>query len=114
VNGGMPVTERALRHAYGSQYTAEITRLHEHGGAKHHLARDDDVLLPLADVIPLGAPLHQVLSVGDIVFMVGVFWVIAAATKGAVGRHRPRSRPGVTPELTDVPDQAKPAADQGW
>jgi hypothetical protein len=114
VNGGMPVTVRALRHAYASQYTAEITRLQEHGGAKHHLARDDDVLLPLADVIPLGSPLHQVLSVGDIVFMAGVFWVIAAATKGAVGRHRPRSRPGTRPELRDVPDRAKPAAEQGW
>jgi hypothetical protein len=111
-NGGMPVTERAIRHASGAQYTAEITRLQEQGGAKHHLARDDDVLLPLADVIPLGAPLHQVLSVGDIVFMAGVLWVIAAATKGAVGRHRPGSRPRATPELTDVPDRAKPAADQ--
>ena len=114
VNGGMPVTVSALRHAYASQYPAEITRLQEHGGAKHHLARDDDVLLPLADVIPLGAPLHQVLSVGDIVFMAGVFWVIAAATKGAVGRHRPRSRPGATPGPSDVPDRAKPAAEQGW
>jgi len=94
VNGGMPVTERALRQAYGSRAASEIVRLQEEGGAKHHLARDDDVLLPLADVIPVGSPLHQVLSAGDIVFMAGVFWVIAAATKGAAGRHRPGTTRG--------------------
>jgi Family of unknown function (DUF5317) len=96
VNGGMPVTEHALRQAYGSSYRAEVALLQRHGGAKHHLARDDDVLVPLADRIPVPAPLHQVLSPGDIVFMVGVFWVIAAATKGTSGRHRPgatRGRP---------------------
>lgn len=88
LNGGMPVTEDAIRRADPARATAELARLQEHGGAKHHLARDDDVLLPLADVIPLGSPLNQVLSAGDVVFMVGVFWVIAAATKGAAGRHR--------------------------
>ncbi|MGH2555484.1 MAG: DUF5317 domain-containing protein [Actinomycetota bacterium] len=88
VNGGMPVTEHALRQAYGPRASSEIVRLQEEGGAKHHLAREDDVLLQLADVIPVGSPLHQVLSAGDIVFMAGVFWVIAAATKGAAGRHR--------------------------
>jgi hypothetical protein len=88
VNGGMPVTEQAIREAYASRAASEISRLQQRGGAKHHLARDDDVLLPLADVIPVGSPLHQVLSAGDIVFMAGVFWVITAATKGAAGRHR--------------------------
>jgi uncharacterized protein DUF5317 len=105
VNGGMPVTEHALRQAYSSRAASEIARLQEHGGAKHHLARDDDVLLPLADVIPVGSPLHQVLSAGDIVFMAGVFWVIAAATKGAAGRHRPgttRGRPGARDPATQA------------
>jgi hypothetical protein len=88
VNGGMPVTEDAIHDAYGRRSSAEVTRLRQRGGAKHHLARDDDVFLPLADVIPVGAPFHQVLSVGDLVFMAGVFWVIAAGTKGAAGRHR--------------------------
>jgi hypothetical protein len=105
VNGGMPVTEQAIRQAYGSRSPTEITRLREHEGAKHHLARDDDVLLPLADVIPVGAPLHQVLSAGDLVFMVGVFWVIAAATKGEAGRHRPRATRG-SPVARD---RARPA-----
>ena len=107
VNGGMPVTEHALRQAYGSRYAAEIDLLQEHGGAKHHLARDDDDLVSLADVIPVGGPLHQVLSPGDIVFMLGVFWVIAAATRGATGRHRP----GTTRGPPGARDRAKPAAD---
>ncbi|HEY3208471.1 MAG TPA: DUF5317 domain-containing protein [Actinomycetota bacterium] len=107
LNGGMPVTQNALRQAYGSSYAAEIARLQEHGGAKHHLARDDDVLVSVADVIPVGGPLHQVLSVGDIVFMAGVFWVIAAATRGATGRHRP----GATRGSPDARDLAAPAVD---
>lgn len=107
VNGGMPVTDHALRRAYGSSYPAEVATLREHGGAKHHLARDDDVLVSLADVIPVGTPLHQVLSVGDIVFMTGVFWVIAAATRGAVGRHRPRATRGPP----GARDRARPAVD---
>jgi hypothetical protein len=107
VNGGMPVTEHAIRQAYPSRSATEITRLQEQGGAKHHLARDDDVLLPLADVIPVGAPLHQVLSAGDLVFMAGVFWVIAAATKGAAGRHRPRATRG----SLVARDRARPAVE---
>ncbi len=107
VNGGMPVTEHALRQAYGTRYSAEIELLQEHGGAKHHLARDDDVLVSLADVIPVDGPLHQVLSPGDIVFMLGVFWVIAAATRGATGRHRPRATRGPP----GARDRARPAED---
>ena len=99
VNGGMPVTEQALRQGHGSHASAELVRLQKEGGAKHHLARDDDVLLPLADVVPIGSPVHQVLSAGDIVFMTGALWVIAAATKGAAGRHRP----GATQEPQDAP-----------
>jgi hypothetical protein len=109
VNGGMPVTARAIEQAYGPRSAMEIKRLQERGGAKHHLARDDDDFVFLADVIPLGSPLHQVLSVGDLVFMVGVFWVIAAATKGAAGRHRP----GTTRESRGARDRATPAPGLG-
>jgi hypothetical protein len=109
VNGGMPVTRHALREAYGAGYGEQVSLLETHGGTKHHLARADDVLIPLADKIPLGTPLHQVLSPGDIVFMVGVFWVIAAATKGPPGRHRP----GATRGLRVVRDPATSTADRG-
>ena len=46
-NGGMPVTGSALV-ASGQQDT--LTFLINDGGAKHHLASGQDVLLPLADV----------------------------------------------------------------
>jgi Family of unknown function (DUF5317) len=103
------VTARAIQQAYGPRSAVEITRLQERGGAKHHLARDDDDFVFLADVIPVGSPLHQVLSVGDLVFMVGVFWVIAAATKGAAGRHRP----GATRESRVLRDPARSAPGRG-
>lgn len=86
VNGGMPVSGGALRQAYGPRYLETRQDLLEHGGAKHHLERPDDVLMPLADVIPIGPPVRQVFSIGDLVFMAGVAWVLAAATK----RGRPR------------------------
>ncbi len=88
VNGGMPVNEHALRVAGGPRYAATIHDLLEHGGAKHHLARPDDVLLPLSDAIPMGWPIRNVFSVGDLMSMAGIAWVLAAATKGPAGRHR--------------------------
>jgi hypothetical protein len=92
VNGGMPVNQRALEIAGGPRYAATISDLLQHGGAKHHLARDDDVLLPLSDVIPVSWPTRNVFSVGDLIAMLGIAWVLAAATKGPAGRHRLRSR----------------------
>jgi hypothetical protein len=88
INGGMPVSQEAMRRAYGADYPVILRELELNGGAKHHLSRPDDVLLPLTDVIPLGRPVHLVLSVGDVLFFLGVTWVIAAATKGPPGRHR--------------------------
>jgi hypothetical protein len=95
LNGGMPVSDSALRSAYGSGYAAMRRDLVEHGGAKHHLAGPDVVLRPLTDVIPVGKPVRLVLSVGDLLFYVGVVWLLAATTRGrdrAVG-DRPRSAP---------------------
>ncbi|TMK96151.1 MAG: hypothetical protein E6G40_13440 [Actinobacteria bacterium] len=92
LNGGMPVSRTALQRAYGPSYRATLAELTAGGGAKHHLARRDDVLLPLSDVIPLGGPIHLVLSAGDVFFFLGVTWVIAAGTKGPPGRHRQRVR----------------------
>lgn len=91
VNGGMPVSDRALRQAFGPAYPEAKQDLLLRGGAKHHLQRPDDVLVPLADVIPIGPPVRQVFSVGDLLFMAGVVWVLAAATRG-VGSGRARVR----------------------
>jgi hypothetical protein len=82
-NGGMPVTRSALV-ASGQQDT--LTLLIDDGGAKHHLASSQDVLLPLADVIPLRG-VDQVVSVGDVATYAGVMWLV-------VGAMRRRSRRG--------------------
>ncbi len=92
VNGGMPVGESALRAAAGDQYRQTLRHLTEGGGAKHHLERPDDVLLPLADVIPLGPPLRSVLSVGDTLWLLGGAWVVAAATRRPFALEDPRYR----------------------
>jgi len=78
-NGGMPVSEPALRAAAGPYYQQTLTRLTVHGGAKHHLERPGDELVGLSDVLPVGAPVRQVLSVGDLLWLAGAAWVVARA-----------------------------------
>jgi hypothetical protein len=119
VNGGMAVSRSALRQAYGQDYPTVLRDLEENGGAKHHMARPDDVLLPLTDVIPLGPPVRLVLSVGDVLFFLGVSWVIAAATKGPAGRHRAGAvkenaagELALRPEPTALPPQTPQARAQ--
>lgn len=87
-NRGMPVTREAL---VASGQADTLRSLLEHGGAKHHLADADDVLLPLADVIPLGPPIRQAISVGDVFVNAGAFWFVVASMR------RPRARRGVGP-----------------
>ena len=82
LNGGMPVSDAALRAAYGSGYAEQRRELIQGHQTKHHLERPDDVLVPMADVIPVGGPVHQVLSVGDLVWLVGTGWVVAGMTRG--------------------------------
>jgi hypothetical protein len=105
INGGMPVSREALQQAYGSGYASILRDLEVNGGAKHHMSRPDDVLLPLTDVIPLGSPVRLVLSAGDVLFFLGVTWVIAAATKGPPGRHRVGNQRAALP-LAAVADPA--------
>jgi hypothetical protein len=90
LNGGMPVDDHALRVAYGSNYQSTLHSLLTSGGAKHHLQRPSDALTPLSDVIPIGKPVGNVFSVGDMVALFGVAWVMAEATKGPPGKHRVR------------------------
>ena len=81
-NHGMPVTRNALER---SNQSATLADLVANGGAKHHLADDGTILLPLGDVIPLGAPFDQAISVGDVCVQLGVAWFIVFAM--------PRRRP---------------------
>jgi Family of unknown function (DUF5317) len=82
VNGGIPVSRSALI-ASGQRDT--LTLLINDGGAKHHLATSDDVLLPLADVIPIRG-VDQVVSVGDLATYAGIIWFMVASM-----RRRPHS-----------------------
>jgi uncharacterized protein DUF5317 len=81
-NHGMPVTRQAL---VSSGQEATLADLRAHGGAKHHLADTDSVLLSLADAIAIPRPIGQVVSVGDLCVHLGVGWCVAAAL-------RPRQR----------------------
>jgi len=89
-NGGMPVSDHALRVAYGSGYAEQRRELVAgEGGAKHHLQRHGDELLFLTDVIPAGAPIHIIVSFGDLLTFVGAGWVVAAATLGHPATRAP-------------------------
>ncbi len=82
VNDGMPVTRHALEASGQGNLLQDLIH---NGGAKHHLAGSGDVLLPLGDVIPIGKPIRQVVSAGDLVVYAGMIWLIVA-----VMRRRPR------------------------
>lgn len=97
INGGMPVEGYALTK---SGQADTLTLLIEEGGAKHHLASDEDELLFLADVLPIAPPIRQAVSAGDVVAYAGVAYVIVA------GMHRDRRRrsaPDATLETEGAP-----------
>lgn len=94
VNAGMPVSREAL---IASHQPEAIDELDEDGIAKHHLAGDGDVLLFLADVIPVGKPFDQVISAGDLVVYSGVIWLVA----GVMRRRGPARAPAPPPERID-------------
>lgn len=84
LNGGMPVSREAVR-AAGADGTIVIE-----DGAKHHLMTDEDVLRPLADVIPVPQPFGIVFSIGDVLLYTGMAWWCFAVTRG---RFRENRRP---------------------
>jgi hypothetical protein len=108
VNGGMPVSRHALAVAYGPGYQTTFRELTTNGGAKHHLARPDDVLLPLSDLIPIGKPVGNVFSAGDMVSLVGIAWVLAAATKSGSGESRIAGSDGTATPTPPASADARP------
>jgi uncharacterized protein DUF5317 len=78
VNGGMPVSRAAV---VASGQIDTLEGLTHHRGVKHHLARPDDRLLSLGDVIAIPQPVGQVISLGDVFTYAGVGVVIAAAMR---------------------------------
>jgi hypothetical protein len=83
-NQGMPVTRDALE---GSNQSTTLAQLITDGGAKHHLTDDATMLLPLGDVIPLGRPFDQAISIGDICVQLGAAWFIVFS----MPRRHPRT-----------------------
>ena len=91
-NQGMPVTRHAL---IASHQQATLYELTHSGGAKHHLAASSDVLLPLADAIPIDGPIHQAVSIGDIATHLGIAWFVVGAMR--------RRRRAVDPPIRTLP-----------
>jgi hypothetical protein len=108
VNGGMPVKDQALRQAAGSRYEQSRLRLVEKGGLKHHLARPDDVLLPLSDVVGIGAPVANVFSPGDLLSYAGVAWALAELTRRPRYPRRESVDASITQERGDGPVERPP------
>jgi hypothetical protein len=92
-NHGMPVTSDAL---VRSDQADTLHSLITDGGAKHHLATDETVMLPLADVIPIGTPVRQVVSIGDLFVHLGVGWFIVMAMRRR--QRQSTAEAGVEPE----------------
>lgn len=99
VNEGMPVTRDALVRS-GQMSTLEF--LVEEGGAKHHLAGPQDDLLFLGDVIPIGPPIRQAISLGDVFTYGGVVWLIVVGMLRRPVTSSAGSRP-IEMELLAVP-----------
>jgi hypothetical protein len=82
-NSGMPVPRSSLVTS-GQETTLPAL---EHSAVKHHLAGPDDVLMPLADVIAVGAPIHLLFSPGDLAAFAGMVWLVIG---GMRRRYHPR------------------------
>lgn len=84
-NGGMPVSQAAIRIAGGHDVTVADRR--------HQIARPGDVLAPLGDTIPLPKPIGVVVSPGDLLLYAGIAWFVVAVMCGRFGEnHRAPSR----------------------
>lgn len=89
VNEGMPVARQAV---VASGQADTLSELRELDSPKHHLERPDDRLMALGDVIPVGPPIRQVVSVGDLAVLLGVAWFLIAAVRRGPERVRPGAR----------------------
>jgi uncharacterized protein DUF5317 len=83
LNHGMPVTEYALAH---SGQLGTLAELRAGETIKHRLADDGTLLLPVGDVIGIGGPIDQAVSIGDVCIYLGVGWFVVGAM-----RRRPES-----------------------
>jgi hypothetical protein len=85
VNGGMPVRLPDDASAASIESLAD--------SVEHHLERDDDHLIPLADVIILPRPLNRSISAGDLLILGGVAAALVEASRRAPGEGAQPARP---------------------
>ena len=99
-NQGMPVSREAI---VASENLSLLEGLPNDRGLAYHSATDDDVLLPLADVIPVREPFGVVVSVGDLATYGGAAWFLIVAMAGRPQRRgpvRPQQEPEAAPTAT--------------
>ncbi|HWC32243.1 MAG TPA: DUF5317 family protein [Actinomycetota bacterium] len=89
-NQGMPVSRAAI---VESENISLLEGLPTERGHAYHAATEGDVLLPLADVIPVRQPFGVVVSVGDVFTYSGTALFLAAAMLGRPRRRSPRRDP---------------------
>lgn len=120
LNGGMPVSRSALLDS-GQGDTLRL--LEDDQAAKHQLMADETVLPFLGDVIAVGDPIRQVVSVGDLFVYAGISWLIVGVMQGRTaglvrpeeperyrGRHRRRRAVRQVAAAPDLqPETARPA-----
>lgn len=101
-NSGMPVSAAALASA-GLRQAAVPT-----GGllAKHVIARAGGPLTYLGDVIPIG-PLRTIVSVGDLLMLVGIVAAIAGAMRAYRSEETPTTVTGSGDRVEPCDGQAK-------
>jgi hypothetical protein len=75
----MPVSRQALVSSGQSSTIVDLTT--DTDGQKHFLADDETDLLALGDVIAIGDPIRQAISVGDVFVHVGIGWFIVVALR---------------------------------
>jgi hypothetical protein len=104
VNQGMPVTREAVIASGQADTLAELKAL---DSPKHHLKGPDDQLLILADIIGIGSPIHQAVSIGDLAALTGISWFVIGAM-----RRRAATAPSPGTERTlGFVAESHPAAD---
>lgn len=97
INEGMPVTRHALT-ASGQVNT--LSELQSGADTKHHLASDQDALVFLGDAIPIPAPIHQAVSLGDLLTYSGAMWFVIRGMRAPAPRPADGSR-AADPEAED-------------
>jgi hypothetical protein len=78
-NRGMPVTREALVASGQADTLPELTRSGDR--QNHFLAEDGTRLVDLGDIIALGSPVRQVVSIGDVFVHQGIAWFIVMAMR---------------------------------